>query len=175
MQQSVLEQPSPRLTGPDRQHFRDAMAQLGAAVNLVTSDGEMGRAGFTATAVCSVCDTPPTLLVCLNRAASAHPLVIGNGKLCVNVLAAGQVALAERFGGRTPMSERFLEGRWRVLDNGTPALEGALVSFACRISRVIAEGSHDVLICPVEEIHSQAAPAASLHYFQRRFHRLEAE
>ncbi len=36
------------------------MARLAAAVNIVTTDGPAGRAGFTATAVCSVTDEPPT-------------------------------------------------------------------------------------------------------------------
>ena len=51
----------------DQQTFRDAMSCMGAAVNIITTDGPAGRAGFTASAVCSVTDTPPTLLVCLNR------------------------------------------------------------------------------------------------------------
>jgi hypothetical protein len=42
----------------DKQSFRDAMAQVGAAVNIITTDGPAGRAGFTASAVCSVTDTP---------------------------------------------------------------------------------------------------------------------
>jgi flavin reductase len=45
--------------------YRDAMACLGAAVSIVTTDGAAGRAGFSASAVCSVTDDPPTLLVCL--------------------------------------------------------------------------------------------------------------
>ena len=35
------------------------MARLGAAVNVVTTDGPAGRYGFTASAVCSVTDDPP--------------------------------------------------------------------------------------------------------------------
>ena len=50
-----------------RQDFRDAMARLGAAVNIITTGGPAGRGGFTASAVCSVTDEPPTLLVCMNR------------------------------------------------------------------------------------------------------------
>ena len=42
-----------------RLRFRDAMASLSAAVNVVTTEGEAGRCGITATAVCSVTDTPP--------------------------------------------------------------------------------------------------------------------
>jgi Conserved protein/domain typically associated with flavoprotein oxygenases, DIM6/NTAB family len=45
----------------DRDAFRNAMARLGSAVNIITTDGPAGRAGFTASAVCSVTDTPPTL------------------------------------------------------------------------------------------------------------------
>ena len=41
----------------------EAMAQLASAVHLVTTDGPGGRAGLTATSVCSVSDGPPTLLV----------------------------------------------------------------------------------------------------------------
>lgn len=59
----------------DKASFRDAMAHVGAAVNIITTDGPAGRAGFTASAVCSVTDTPPTLLVCLNRSASVWPAV----------------------------------------------------------------------------------------------------
>ena len=51
----------------EKQAYREAMARLGAAVNVITTDGPGGRAGFTASAVTSVTDTPPTLLVCANR------------------------------------------------------------------------------------------------------------
>jgi flavin reductase len=70
------------------QDYRDAMARLGAAVNIVTTDGRAGRAGFTASAVCSVTDNPPTLLVCMNRGSSAYACVRENGVVCVNVLSA---------------------------------------------------------------------------------------
>ena len=32
--------------------FRDAMSRLGAAVNVITTDGPAGRHGLTASAVC---------------------------------------------------------------------------------------------------------------------------
>ena len=52
---------SPAVTsGVEKQDFRNAMARLGAAVNIITTDGPAGRAGFTASAVCSVTDTPQT-------------------------------------------------------------------------------------------------------------------
>ena len=35
----------------EKQAYREAMARLGAAVNVITTDGPGGRAGFTASAV----------------------------------------------------------------------------------------------------------------------------
>jgi hypothetical protein len=53
------------------------MARLGAAVNVVTTDGSAGRCGFTASAVCAITDEPPTLLVCMNRSSAQNPVARG--------------------------------------------------------------------------------------------------
>ena len=151
--------------------FRHAMAGLAAAVNVVTSDGPYGRAGFTATAVCSVTDEPPTLLVCLNRTASAHPAVTGNASLCVNTLMVTQQDLSSLFGGKTPMAERFAAAKWNTGVSGAPVLEGAAVSFDCRITQTVSVGTHDILFCEVLALHRHAAPAA-LVYFDRCYHGL---
>ncbi|MFX5634519.1 flavin reductase, partial [Acinetobacter baumannii] len=49
-----------------KQDFRDAMARLSAAVNIITTDGPAGRAAMTVSAVSSVSDEPATVLVCIN-------------------------------------------------------------------------------------------------------------
>nr|VUD30589.1 flavin reductase RutF in pyrimidine catabolism pathway [Raoultella sp. NCTC 9187] len=107
----------------DKQSFRDAMAQVGAAVNIITTDGPAGRAGFTASAVCSVTDEPPTLLVCLNRSASVWPTFSQHQALCVNTLAAGQEPLSNLFGGKTPMAERFARRAMAARRHRLPAPE----------------------------------------------------
>lgn len=62
------------------------MAGLSTAVNIVSTDGPEGRCGITATAVCSVTDMQPTLLVCLNRNSAMNPVFQKNGSMCINVL-----------------------------------------------------------------------------------------
>jgi flavin reductase len=151
--------------------FRDAMARLGAAVHVVTSAGMAGDTGFTATAVCSVTDTPPTLLVCLNRNASAYAAVVENGVLCVNTLAASQQALSQAFGGKTPMAERFTQGAWNTLQTGAPVLHGAIANFDCRIVDVMQIGTHDVLICEAVAILSETE-SPGLLYVDRNYHSL---
>ena len=147
------------------------MARLGAAVNIITTDGPAGIAGFTASAVCSVTDSPPTLLVCLNRAASVWPVFSQNGQLCVNTLAAGHESLSNLFGGKTPMAERFTAAEWRYGVTGSPQLEGAVVSFDCRVSQTVSVGTHDILFCEVMEITRNDA-THGLVWFDRGYHQL---
>ena len=153
--------------------YRNAMARLGAAVNIITTDGPGGRAGFTASAVCSVTDTPPTLLVCLNRSASVYPAFQANGVLCVNALAAGHQGISNLFGGKTPMDERFAAARWTRGATGAPMLAEAAVSFDCRVSSRTSVGTHDVLFCEVLAIAVGDA-AHGLVYFDRRYHEIAA-
>jgi flavin reductase len=161
----------PVLPTVERDAFRNAMACLGAAVNIITTDGPAGRAGFTASAVCSVTDTPPTLLVCLNRSASVWPIFRDNGYLCVNTLAAGHEDLSTLFGGKTPMAERFAAADWHTLASGSPLLDGALVSFDCKVTQVVSVGTHDILFCEAlalvrnDETHGLA-------WFDRGYHHL---
>src|SRR5499425_2054685 len=81
--------------------FREAMSRLGAAVHVVTTAGSAGKTGATATAVCSVSDAPPTLLMCLNRRSHSNPVVAENGVFCVNTLGDGGAEIADIFAGRT--------------------------------------------------------------------------
>src|SRR4051794_15343350 len=69
--------------------FREALSHALTPVTVVATDGEHGLAGVTCSAVCSVCDTPPTILVCINRKSYSNALIKANGVLCVNWLQAG--------------------------------------------------------------------------------------
>lgn len=159
------------LTAVEKQDFRNAMSRLGAAVNIVTTDGPGGRAGFTASAVCSVTDTPPTLLVCLNRSASVWPAFSQNQVLCVNTLAAGHEALSNLFGGKTPMEARFLTADWRTLATGAPILNGAVASFDCRISHTVSVGTHDIVFCEAQALVC-SQQGSGLIWFDRDYHHL---
>ena len=149
--------------------YREAMARLASAVHLVTTDGPGGRAGFTASAVCSVSDAPPTLLVCINRTSSAYAAVSANAALCVNTLSAEQQGVAAAFGGRTPMDERFAAATWHRGASGAAVLDGALAAFDCRIVRRESVGTHDVLFCEVVGL-GEPADADALLYADRRYH-----
>jgi len=149
--------------------YRDAMARLGAAVSIVTTDGLAGRAGFTASAVCSVTDDPPTLLVCMNRASSAYASVAGNNVVCVNVLSSQQEPLSRLFGGKVPIAERFAAAVWSTLETGAPVLADCAVAFDCQIANVITVGTHDVLFCRVVALQ-RFGQTENLIYLGRAYH-----
>jgi flavin reductase len=159
----------------DQKAYRDAMARLGAAVNIITTDGPGGKRGFTASAVCSVTDSPPTLLVCLNRSSDSNQALKDNRVACVNVLHADQQHLSPIFagqgqgGGEGDYEQRFGTADWTVLPSGTMALKGALVSFECRIAQVTEVGTHSVFFCEVDAVHA-GDPGRALVYYARRYH-----
>jgi flavin reductase len=156
----------------DQATFRDAMARLGAAVNITTSDGAAGLAGCTASAVCGVTDEPPMLLVCINRGSRNNAVFRQNGCLCVSVLSAEQQALATHFS--TPSlsaRDRFAAGQWDVLATGAPALTGAVSSLDCDIKSVTEVGTHTVFFCTVKAARTQDCSDA-LIYYGRHYHRI---
>jgi flavin reductase len=155
----------------EQKSFRDAMSRLGAAVHVITTDGPSGKTGFTATAVCSVSDAPPTLLICLNRAATSMPILRGNGVFCVNTLRAGDEIVADTFAGRTKVAReaRFDTGhQWSTLATSSPALMSAVIACDCRVIEVKAVASHDIYFGIVEAIH-QGEPGPALVYHDRLY------
>lgn len=171
---------APTPASPDlRQRFRDAMANLPAAVNIVTTAGPAGRCGITATALCSVSDTPPTLLFCVNMNSTALQTFESNGRVCVNVLPGECEALARHFAGMTGLSmeQRFAEAAWCDDGAGSPALPRlpqlahALVNLTGHLVRVVRVGTHAVLFAEIDTVQIRD-DADALLYFDRHFRRL---
>ena len=157
--------------GVDATTYREAMSRLGAAVNVITTSDAGGRHGLTASAVCSVTDAPPTLLVCINRAARARDTLVVGGPICINTLAHAQKEVSVAFAGPLEMEERFVSGSWTTGATGAPVLEQALVSFDCLVSQIVEVGTHSVIFCGVQEVRL-GDPAEALVYFNRTYHGL---
>lgn len=158
-----------------RPDFRSAMANLSAAVTVVTTDGRRGRAGMTVSAACSVTASPPTVLVCVNRSSRSHDVLVANGRLCLNILGREHEALAMHFAGatRVPTAERFTDERWDLETYGVPVLQGAAAAVVGTVRHRRRAGSHTVLFVDVEQVRTDDDGGA-LVYFQRRFHELSA-
>ena len=141
----------------DPDAFKLGMRQLASGVSIVTARGSNGRAGLTATAVCSVSAEPPQLLVCVHREAEAYGVIRASGHMCVNLLDQRHLPLARCFAGMTGKrgEDRFSEGKWTSLETGAPVLADALANFDCEIGDDLVSGSHCILVGRVVSVAAQ--------------------
>lgn len=155
------------------QAYRDAMARFGGAVHVVTTDGPAGRRGATVIAACSVSDSPPTVLVCLNRENPRNEAFLENRNFALNTLASSQRELAMAFSGQTglPPHERFAVGEWEVLASGAPVLKGALATFDCELMDYKDWATHRVLFGRVAGLRTGDS-LRPLIYHDRNYHTL---
>ena len=139
----------------DSQNFKQAMRHCAGAVALVTVGREKGRrTGLTVTAVCSLSDDPPSLLVCVNRKASAHARIVEDRCFAVSFLTHEQMALALTFSGQKGVDgdDRFGFGSWITAVTGAPVLEDALVSFDCGLRETFDAKTHSIFIGEVRDV-----------------------
>jgi flavin reductase (DIM6/NTAB) family NADH-FMN oxidoreductase RutF len=139
----------------DVELFKQGMRQLVGAVTLITTQDATQRRGMTATAVCSLSAEPPSLLVCINRSAEAHDVILSGRCFCMSVLAYRHQSLAECFAGRdgSKGEERFERGSWGVLATGAPYLEDSLAAFDCALADTHELVTHTIFIGRVVAVH----------------------
>lgn len=150
--------------------FRDALSNALTPVTVVATDGENGLAGVTCSAVCSVCDSPPTIMVCINRKSYSNAIVKGNGVLCVNWLQVDHAPLSQLFAGAgaVPMQERFRAPQWGTLATGAPHYRDAIVALDCRVVEAMEIGTHSVFLARVVAT-AKAEGGSALGYVRRSY------
>jgi len=151
----------------DKATFRNGMSRLGSAVSVTSTKYGGKRYGFTASAVCSVGDTPATLLVCLNRESSCFHAFENARYFCVNTLMPGQEDISNHFGGKTSVEDRFAYGEWVEGLTGVPVLASASVSFECELTNAVDEATHRILFGRVIDIRENEKQAALLYCMRR--------
>src|SRR5882724_7912673 len=82
--------------------YREVIGHSASGVTVITTEVDGERFGTTASAVTSLSDAPPMLLVCLNRESTTGQAIDRSGFFVVNILAEEQQALAGRFATREP-------------------------------------------------------------------------
>jgi flavin reductase (DIM6/NTAB) family NADH-FMN oxidoreductase RutF len=146
--------------------FKSVMRQVAGAVSVITTADGQQWAGLTATSLTALSAEPPTILICVNRAASAWPVLEKAGRFAVNLLSAEQKEIADRFAGRGGErgEQRFAGEIWEQLATGAPVLSNALASLDCITEEVINRHSHAIVIGRVKAIGSSSAPGALLYW-----------
>ena len=152
-------------TTVDADAFRGAMRQLAGCVTVIATEENGKLYGFTATAVCSVCAAPPTVLIVVNRSARTHSHIDRRGAFAINILADGQRGIAEHFSVRG--DDKFSSVSYTLSGTGVPLIEGAAAHLECEVQKRIPIGTHTVFVAHV--IGTGVKIAAPLIYHDAKY------
>ncbi len=146
----------------DTRHFRNALSQFATGVTVIATRLDDGSfIGLTATSFNSVSLDPPLVLWSLGISARSLPAFTAHSHYIVNVLAADQTALADRFSRR--IDNRFEGVEFDLSATGLPILKGAAAWFECRNRSRYPEGDHVIFVGEVEHCDVQPRPALVFH------------
>lgn len=156
--------------------FRAALGMFATGVTIVTARNDNGEpVGLTASSFNSVSLDPPLVLWSLGKAAGSMAVFAQGRHYAINVLAADQQALAERFAARGV-------DRWSGVAStegvgGAPLLDGCVATFECFNRSQYTEGDHVIFVGEVERC-TRRSSASPLLYHGGRFyteHPLQAD
>ena len=148
--------------------FRSALGMFATGVTIVTARGADGApVGLTANSFNSVSLEPPLVLWSLARSAGSMPAFERGSHYAVNILAADQHALAERFASKSV--DRFADVMFREGAGGAPVLEGAAAVFECFNRSRYEEGDHVIFVGEVERCTFNAGATPLIFHGGRYF------
>lgn len=133
--------------------LKAAMRRMPGAVALITTRDPIDDrpAGLAASAVIPVSMEPPSMMVAINRGASAHASIERAGRYCVNLLGTTQTALVGLFSSSDMRDQRFASEEWEFRD-GLPYLPGACANIFCEVAAKLVHGTHELFIGNVFDV-----------------------
>jgi len=150
------------------QEFRAALGTFATGVTVVTARTADGQTiGLTANSFNSVSLDPPLVLWSLSQAAASLAAFSTGSHYAINVLAADQRTLAERFALKG--ADRWQGVAYTQGISGAPLLSGAAATFECFNRSRYEEGDHVIFVGEVERCSARAG-ASPLLFHGGRFY-----
>lgn len=135
-------------------------------MTVVTSFGENGPSGATASAVTSLSLEPLLMLVCLDRGSRTLAAIRHSGTLGINVLSRRQEDLARKFAGKGAEAEKFAGVAWTD-HRGVPLLDGVVAWLAGEVQDLLPGGDHVIGVASVTQV--EAPGGEPLLYYRGGF------
>jgi flavin reductase (DIM6/NTAB) family NADH-FMN oxidoreductase RutF len=95
---------------------------------------------LTANGLTSLSLDPPLFLICMDKRSQTNQALKASKVFCINILARGQDAIAQRFA--TKGDHKFEPLAAVRGQSGAPLIEGALASIECRVKKTVEGGDH---------------------------------
>ena len=134
----------------DKRAFRKALGNFATGVTIITARNADGAlVGVTANSFSSVSLEPPLVLWSLDNTAYSRPSFEAAGFFTVNILAADQTELSNRFASRGE-HDKFSGVAFTRGLGGAPVFDGVAASFECRTVAIHDGGDHRIFLGRVE-------------------------
>jgi flavin reductase (DIM6/NTAB) family NADH-FMN oxidoreductase RutF len=154
----------------DDAQFKLAMSHFASGVTVVTTEHEGKPYGMTVASFASLSLHPPLILVCIERLVKSHDAIAAAKKFAVNVLAADQVEISNRFA--TKLDDKFAGIATQPGRIGVPLIDGTLCAIECRVREQLPGGDHSIFVGEVVAV--QMGEGSPLLYFRSGYRRLDA-
>ena len=129
----------------DARNLRSAFGHFATGVTVVTTlDASGAPCGFTANSFTSVSIDPPLLLVNIARSAFGCDAFTESRGFAVNILAANQRDLSNRFARAG--TDKFANQKWQTAVTGSPIIDEVVAWFDCEHFEQVDAGDHIILI-----------------------------
>jgi 3-hydroxy-9,10-secoandrosta-1,3,5(10)-triene-9,17-dione monooxygenase reductase component len=149
--------------------FREVMGHFCTGIVIITAQVDGKPMGLTCQSFVSVSLNPPLISFCPGHSSTSWPTMREAGAFCVNVLAADQQLLSQRFsksGG-----DKFKDVAWTTSAFGNPRIDGCLAHVDCTIEAIYEAGDHDIVVGRVQDLVVSRS-STPLLFFQGQFESL---
>jgi len=136
----------------DTDTYRSTLGLWATGVTIITARAADEIHGMTASDFAGVSLDPPLVMVCADKNSNTLGVIEKGRNMCVNLLAAGQDALSNKFASKKEEWTRFEGLDCASAKTGAPLIPGALASLDCEVVALHDAGDHVIVIGQVEEV-----------------------
>ncbi|TMB98706.1 MAG: flavin reductase family protein [Chloroflexi bacterium] len=141
-----------RIVPPSKDDFRRTIGRFATGVTIITTRQGHHLHGMTANAVTSVSLDPLLVLVCVDKTADTHDILLKAGVFAVNILSINQQEISQKFATKNAEWTHGMEGvGYRAGATGSPIIEGCIAYLDCRTVTEQHGGDHTIFIGEVVE------------------------
>ena len=127
---------------------------------LTADDGQGNIAAATVNWVTQTAFGPPLVVVGVKTDSGAYKVLKGAGKFVLNMLGKDQKGLAFTFFRPADVSEGKISGQpYHKAGNGAPILSEAPGALECKVTTIVEQGDHHIVVAEVTEAHLMKPPA----------------
>jgi flavin reductase (DIM6/NTAB) family NADH-FMN oxidoreductase RutF len=140
---------------------KTALRMIPYGIYVLTADDGKGNVGAaTVNWVTQGSFAPPLVVIGVKGDSGAHTVVKGTGKFVLNMLGKDQKGAAFTFFKPTTVADGKLSGMaYHKGATGVPILTDAPGAVECKVTAIVEQGDHHIVVGEVVEAHLQKPPA----------------